>query len=130
MTVSQKFRTSWCGFDFSSLENELKDLEKKSEDQNLWSDPENAKRIMRRLSQVRDRVEGWRKLIKTVDDTLELSELGDEELRAELETEIKTIEVEVDRREFNAMLSGEFDRGDAIFAIRKRCTSPGTSFTI
>jgi len=117
MKASQKFRTSWCVFDFPALEKELKELEKKSEDQNLWNDPENAKRTMRRLSQVRDRVEAWRKLVKNVDDTLELSEYDDEELRAELETEIEAIEVEVDRREFNAMLSGEFDRGDAIFAI-------------
>jgi len=72
---------------------------------------------MRRLSQVRDRVEGWRKLVKSVDDTLELSGYNDEDFRVELEAEIEAIEIEVDRREFNAMLSGEFDQGDAIFAI-------------
>ena len=42
---------------------------------------------------------------------------GDEDFRPELEAETENIEKEVDRREFNAMLSGEYDRGDAIFAI-------------
>ena len=72
---------------------------------------------MKRLARVRERVEGWRKLIKSTADTLELAEMGDEEFQAELEIETKAIEREVGRREFNAMLSGEFDRGDAIFAI-------------
>ena len=35
----------------------------------------------------------------------------------ELEAETKAIEAEVEQREFRAMLSGEFDRGDAILAI-------------
>jgi peptide chain release factor 2 len=72
---------------------------------------------MRRLSRVRQRVEGWQTLTKRVADALEFAELGDEALRSEIEKETEAIEKEVDRREFNAMLSGEYDRGDAIFAI-------------
>lgn len=72
---------------------------------------------MRRLARVRERVAGWHLLQKNVADTLELAELGEEDFRAELEQETQAIENEVYRREFNAMLSGEFDRGDAIFAI-------------
>jgi peptide chain release factor 2 len=52
-----------------------------------------------------------------VNDALELSELGDEDLRGELETETQAIEKDVGQREFNAMLSGDYDRGGAIFAI-------------
>lgn len=99
------------------MENELVELQKKSEDPNLWDDPSNAKKVMRRLALVRDRVDRWHKLIKNVDDTLELASFEDEDLREDLEQEIQSIETEVNRREFNAMLSGEYDRGDAIFAI-------------
>ncbi len=72
---------------------------------------------MKRLARLNDRIEGWNKLIKSTADTLELAEMGDEEFRVELEAETAAIEKEVDRREFNAMLSGEYDRGNAIFAI-------------
>jgi peptide chain release factor 2 len=72
---------------------------------------------MKRLARVRERVEGWRILNKGLADTLELAELGEEDFRTELEAETEAIEVEVNRREFNAMLSGEYDRGNAIFAI-------------
>ena len=72
---------------------------------------------MKRLARLNERISGWNRLTKNVADTLELAEMGDEEFRPELETETEVIEKEVDRREFNAMLSGEYDRGDAIFAI-------------
>ncbi|HUF38947.1 MAG TPA: peptide chain release factor 2, partial [Anaerolineales bacterium] len=52
-----------------------------------------------------------------VDDTLELTELGEENLHAELAAETERIQKEVDRREFQAMLSGPYDRGDALLTI-------------
>jgi peptide chain release factor 2 len=72
---------------------------------------------MKRLARVRERVDGWQQLVKNITDLQELAELGEEDFRAELETEIEKLEAEVNRREFNAMLSGKYDRGDAIFAI-------------
>jgi peptide chain release factor 2 len=72
---------------------------------------------MKRQARLNERVDGWRKLIQRTSDALELAEMGDEDLRADLESETEVIEKEVNRREFNAMLSGEYDRGDAIFAI-------------
>ena len=72
---------------------------------------------MKRLARLNERIAGWNKLTQSLNDTLELAAMEDEDFRADLETETEAIEKEVDRREFNAMLSGEFDRGDAIFAI-------------
>ena len=98
MSARQKSKTFWCGFDFPGLEDELKELNKKSEDPVLWNDPENAKKIMRRLARVRERVVGWRQLKKSIADTRELAELGEADFRAELETETEAIEAEVYRR--------------------------------
>jgi len=72
---------------------------------------------MRSLSRLQDEVESWRKLEARVEDALELAELGDEDMAAELEIETVAIESEAERREFNAMLSGEYDKGDALLAI-------------
>lgn len=117
MKARQKSKIYWCVFDFPALEEELKRLSQKSEDPDLWNDPENAQKTMKRLARVRERVESWRKLVKSVAETRELTELGEEDFKAELEIETSAIETEVNRREFNAMLSGAYDRGDAIFAI-------------
>jgi peptide chain release factor 2 len=72
---------------------------------------------MKKLSHLQDEVESWRGLARRNRDALELSQLGDESLRSELEKELVAIDRELEKREFDAMLSGEYDRGDALLAI-------------
>jgi peptide chain release factor 2 len=72
---------------------------------------------MKRLAAVRQDVEGWQSLDSRVADALELVELGDDELLEELSPEVDSIEHEVGRREFQAMLSGPYDKGDALLTI-------------
>ena len=72
---------------------------------------------MKSLSRLHDSIESWHKLQSRLNDALELANFGDDSLLGELETETKAIVAEVERREFRAMLSGEFDKGDAILAI-------------
>jgi len=76
-----------------------------------------AKGVMKQLSALSDEIQGWQDLQKRVQDTLELSQLADESLREELDFEADALEKEIDRLEFNLMLSGKYDRGDALLAI-------------
>jgi peptide chain release factor 2 len=62
-------------------------------------------------------VERWNELAQPVRDALELSALDDESLAEELAAETETLEREVGRLEFRLLLSGPYDRGDAILAI-------------
>lgn len=72
---------------------------------------------MKKVSDLNDEVEAWGRITQQVTDTRELLELADESLRGDLVSEIEKIEREVERREFSAMLSGEYDKGDALLAI-------------
>ena len=72
---------------------------------------------MKKLSTLREEVDDWQGLAQRVADALELAGLEDESLRAELEPEVEALEAEIGKREFKAMLSGEYDRGDALLAI-------------
>ena len=72
---------------------------------------------MRRLAHLREDVEGWRELVRRVNDALELTSLDDEALKPDIENELAAIEEEVSRREIRALLSGRYDRGNAFFAI-------------
>jgi len=76
-----------------------------------------AQGMMRRLSSLREEVERWNTLAQRVQDTLELSEMGDESLEAELTTETAALEQEIGPLEFRLLLSGPYDRSDAILAI-------------
>jgi peptide chain release factor 2 len=72
---------------------------------------------MRQLARVRNEVEGWRTLVRRVEDATELASLGDEELREDIEDELRMISEEITQRETKALLSGPYDRDDAILAI-------------
>lgn len=72
---------------------------------------------MRTLSVLEEEIESWDRLQSRISDALELAELGDASLEDELGAEVTAIGKEVERREFKAMLSGEYDRGDALLAI-------------
>jgi peptide chain release factor 2 len=107
----------WCVFDYDRKEQELLQLEAASEQNEFWGDPAQAQKTMKRLSVLREEINEWRVIKQTVSDSLELALLEDESLRPELESEIEKIEKEIDRREFALMLSGPYDRGDALLAI-------------
>jgi len=72
---------------------------------------------MRELTELRTLVESWQALALRGRDAVELIELGDESMAAELATEIAAIQHELDRREFNLMLSGPHDHGNALIAL-------------
>ncbi len=72
---------------------------------------------MKKLSSLRHEVEDWKRVRQRLEDALELAQMGDEALREELEPEAEALEKEVERREFRAMLSGRYDRGDALLTI-------------
>jgi peptide chain release factor 2 len=72
---------------------------------------------MKQYNSVKAEVDSWRSFSRRLNDTLELAQLDDESLRAELEAETSTIEADLEKRSFTAMLSGKYDRDSAILAI-------------
>ncbi len=72
---------------------------------------------MKSLSRLQEELDNWHTLEARLNDTLELAEMEDESLREELAAEAEAIEAEIEQREFDAMLSGEYDQGDALLAI-------------
>jgi len=72
---------------------------------------------MKQYTTLKAEVESWRLFSRRLHDTLELAQLDDSSLRAELEGEVLAIEVDLEKRSFTAMLSGKYDRDPAILAI-------------
>lgn len=72
---------------------------------------------MKSLAEVREDVESWQGLQKRIADTLELAGLEDESLRPDLEQELDVIEHELSSLELSALLSGRYDKGNALLAI-------------
>lgn len=92
-------------------------MRKQAEDPDLWQDPDNAQRLMKDISALKEEVEDWQTLRQSIADTLELAKLEDESIYSDLERETLAIERELSKREFEAKLSSPYDRGDALLAI-------------
>jgi len=104
-------------FDVTQKKEKLKKLRKESQAPDLWDQPQRAKKVMKSLSDLEEEIEGWNQLKNRIEDTLELAHMEDSSIREELEGEVQAIQEEIERREFKAMLSGEYDKGDALLAI-------------
>ena len=72
---------------------------------------------MIKLSNLRNEIEYFEGLKKRAEDTLELIDIGDETILDDLTHEIGKIESAVDRLELKVLLSGKYDRGNALLAI-------------
>jgi len=98
-------------------ELQLSQLEKDIEQPEFWNDSTSAQRVMKTVSNVRDEVQSWISIRQRLHDLTELVQLDDDSLRSELETEITSLESELDKRAFTTMFSGKYDLDDAILAI-------------
>ncbi len=66
---------------------------------------------------LREQVDDWCSFEQRLKDATELAALDDESLRPDLEAEISSMETELEKRSFTAMLSGPYDTDDALLAI-------------
>ncbi len=72
---------------------------------------------MKTLSALESELAGWAKLESRLADAQELVSLDDASLEEDLTLEVHSIQEEIEKREFDVMLSGDYDRGDALLAI-------------
>jgi peptide chain release factor 2 len=72
---------------------------------------------MKRISYLKEIVDDWNQLKSRIDYLCELALLDDKTLRRDLTTELTEIEHDLERREFDVLLSGKFDRNNALLAI-------------
>ena len=104
-------------FDLPRKEVELAKLQQASEDSSLWNNVQKAQQLMKQIADLRDEIEGWQSLERRTKDALELAQMEDESLLPDLEKETGEIEQKLSQRELTTLLSGPYDRGNAILTI-------------
>ena len=109
------------------LREQVAALEAQTSAENFWSDAAQSSKTLKQIKILKAKLEGWEHLRKRVDDcvdliemTIEESEDGsttDPELTAEALQEVKDIEEEENRQRIEVLLSGEYDRNNAILSF-------------
>ena len=74
----------------------------------FWNSPAEAQSVMRELNRLREQVSVWQSIGRALNDTRELAEMGEEELRDELSAEVERLSAEVGALEFQTLMSGDY----------------------
>ena len=108
-------------FDVPKLEAKLKDLEQISSQPNFWDDQNKAKSLMRQLDDVKDQLsqfKEWNQYIFDANASLELYSLEPEEdFIIESYSGLQSLKENLDRWEFQSLLSGDYDKESAVITI-------------
>jgi peptide chain release factor 2 len=72
---------------------------------------------MKKIAERREEIDPIRALEKKAQEAYELAELDDDSLNEELFAEVEAIEAETAKREISALLSGPYDKGNALLTI-------------
>ncbi len=83
----------------------------------FWDNPETAQRIMQEISRLKAEVEHWRSVAARVADALELAQIVDDDLYAELAHEADALHEIVERMALQTLLNGPYDDQNAILGI-------------
>ncbi len=93
----------------------------RAEDSSLWDDAQEAQKLMRERQSLEDGIGAVKTLGQSLEDNIELIELGEEEndsdVIAEAEAAIRSLSGEIRARQIETMLSGEADSNDTYLEV-------------
>lgn len=86
----------------------------------FWDDIQKAQEVTQEAKRVKDKIDKFKSLNERIDDVEVLKELmeeNDEETAKEIISEVKALSKEIDTLKIETILSGEYDRNDAILTL-------------
>ena len=108
-------------FDITNLENELSTLEIQTTENNFWEDSKNSSKVLKRITEIKNKIEQYKRVHNELKNLIELNELlkqeNDEDLEQEIESGISPIEKEIEKLEIATLLSGKYDINNAIVTL-------------
>ena len=108
-------------FDIDNLEIQLKNLEAKTLEKDFWNNQQESEKVLDKIKNIKLKYTPFKKLKEDYDELLELHELitieKDDELENELLIKTKKLEKCIEKLELQTLLSGKYDKNNAIITI-------------
>lgn len=104
-------------FDFDTLVEKLKIVEKKLQTPEVWANQKLASELGSQVREIKDnieRVNNWNNIIENAETAYELD---DDDLKREADSELENLSSELDKFDIMQMLSGEYDNADAMLTV-------------
>jgi peptide chain release factor 2 len=103
--------------DISGLEKQNSELLEQIQSPEFWSDNETAQKISKQQSDIDARIVFWNKLLSDAKDLIELADLGDESLSAEIDKQYDSIDSRYQKARRELQFYGPYDNSDVILSI-------------
>jgi len=107
-------------FDYEQRKVRIIELQEQTQDPNFWDDPEEARRIMKKIDHEKNMIERWDHLDElrgSIQVYQEFLEEG-EDVADDLKKEAKQLEKELEALELKNMLRGDDDHRDALITFK------------
>ena len=105
----------------SKLEGEIKELEAKTAEPNFWEDNQKSGEILTKMKRLQNKLENFQKIESNLEKLENLNELllaeEDTELGKEVLKDTSNIEQEIEKLELETLLSGKYDKNNAIITL-------------
>lgn len=110
-----------CLFDPSKLKEQLVNIEQKMQQEGFWDDSDNAAKILQKSKRLKEKINRIEDLKKAFEDLKVLLDLCEEEedstLLGDIEEEFSKFKKEIDKFTIETLLTGKYDKNNAIFTI-------------
>ncbi len=102
-------------------QEEVEELHKLAAADDFWSDLENSQKVLQKTKQLENRISGYEKMQEKLEDILTMIEMcmeeEDEDMQAEIVSEIAAFKQELEDKNLETLLSGEYDGKNAILTF-------------
>ena len=103
------------------LKAEVEALEKLTFEPDFWSNQESSTKTLQKIKQSKDKIEKYEALCSKLEDTIVMAEMAieenDESLTDEILEDQKAIMAEEEKMRIEVLLSGEYDKNNAIISF-------------
>ena len=109
-------------FDIEKLENRLQELEAETVKEEFWQkDSKETGKILAEIKQIKNKIVQYRKTEQETENLIELTELAnldnDEDVAKDIIKSTAKLENEVEKLELQTLLSGKYDKNNAILTL-------------
>ena len=132
MVELDQYRSKLAGFqkplaqikqslDLDNKEKRIQELEASMEAPGFWDDPDSSQVTMKELKNLKSSFERFHELEQGIEDAQTLIEMAEEEndtsLIPDVENEVEAVEKKLEDLRIETLLSGEYDRNNAILTL-------------
>ncbi len=105
----------------NELRQTAEELDKQTLDPNFWSNQENSSKVLQKVKQTKDTISDYEALCTKLEDAITLAEMAieenDESYVEEVQSELDQIVKAEEEKRIEILLSGEYDRNNAIISF-------------